>query len=546
LATVVPIWPPLWLGGTNEASMMIRRTLQVGIAALILTASCAFAQQSPQLPYTSRAFNPAHGDLTPGGIPAQLANEAYVDALAHIVYYWAYPAVDVFGRTSMWELMKDGPGIMSGVAPGSPANVSGCIAGYLPPAQRIVVTPNNDTFYGVALLDLGREPVVVQTPTDVPAGHYWTMQVADVFTNVVRQLGSASGTSGGKFLLVGPYWQGQKPDGFAEVIRLPTNYGGVFPRSFAARTPEAKATAIAVQNQMGVYPLSQNQPGQRKFDCEAYSKNVVFPPGITAEMIAADPDVARPQWVVPTRFWDDLERMLAVNPKVGKDDASMAEQAHALIALRKSDPAWKVLLDQAALEADVSLHTSARYEQVGVDAGNGWQRQNNGGVWGTDWFGRAQAAVIYILVNDYHEAVYLVRGTDGKGSLLDGKRSYTMTFPKGALPPVDDKRGGFWSLTMYDRDYFMLPKSPNGRTNIGTVSLDANELKFAADGSLTITMAHEQPVDGEARANWLPAPEGQFALIVRVYVPTQQVLDGTYKLPSVERNQTGVGGRALR
>jgi hypothetical protein len=97
---------------------------------------------------------------------------------------------------------------MFGVAPGSPVNTSGCIAGYLPPTQRIVVTPNNDTFYGAAFLDLGRGPVVVQTPADVPTGHYWTMQIADVFTNVVRQLGSASKTPGGKFLLVGPEWQG--------------------------------------------------------------------------------------------------------------------------------------------------------------------------------------------------------------------------------------------------------------------------------------------------------------------------------------------------
>jgi hypothetical protein len=108
-----------------------------------------------------------------------------------------------------------------------------------------------------------REPVVIQTPTDVPEGHYWVMQIADVFTNVVRTLGSAWATPGGKFLLVGPDWQGEKPEGFIEVIRLPTNYGGVFPRSFAARTPEARARAIAVQNQMGVYPLSQNEDGRR-------------------------------------------------------------------------------------------------------------------------------------------------------------------------------------------------------------------------------------------------------------------------------------------
>ena len=76
----------------------------------------------------------------------------------------------MFGRTSMWETDEGRarPDVRR-PAPGAPVNASGCIADYLPPAQRIVVTPNNDTFYGATFVDLGREPVVVQTPTDVPA-----------------------------------------------------------------------------------------------------------------------------------------------------------------------------------------------------------------------------------------------------------------------------------------------------------------------------------------------------------------------------------------
>src|SRR5262245_39031251 len=311
----------------------------------------------------------------------------------------------------------------------------------------------------------------------------------------------------------------------------PTSRG----RSYAAHTPEAKAEALALLNQIRIFPLSQNKPGQQVLDCKTEAQNARFPAGLTAEVIAADPYAFRPEWVNPKTFWDDLEKMLIANPTVGPSDAAMADQARALIALRKSNANYEALLDHAALAADASLHASSRYEQVGVDAGNGWQRQENSGVWGSDWFGRAQAAVIYIMVNDYHEATYFIRGTDAKGTLLDGRYAYTMTFPKDTLPPVDRARGGFWSLTMYDKDYFMLPRSPNGRNNIGTVNLDANELKFATDGSLTITISHAQPVDAVARANWLPAPDGQFALIVRAYVPTQPVLDGSYKLPNVER-----------
>jgi hypothetical protein len=419
-----------------------------------------------------------------------------------------YPAVDAFARTTMWEIAKSGPGAMFGLLPGAPMNTTACLADYMSPAQRWVVTPNNDTIYGGGLANLGVEPAVIQTPTDVPRGHYWTIQIADAFTNVVHQLGSASRTPGGKFLLVGPDWKGQKPDGFIDILRMPTNVAGVFQRSFAARTPEAKARAVAVLNQMGMYPLSKNTSSRMNMNCEAVARNAIFPPGVTPEMIATDPDVARPQWVNPKTFWDDLEKALAASPTVGPADTAMADQARMLIALRKSDPNYKVLLDRAALSANAALHASSSYIQVGVDAGNGWQRQEGAGLWGTDWFSRAQATVIYIYVNDYREATYFIRGTDAKGAVLDSRHTYTMTFPKDGLPPVDRSRGGFWSLTMYDKNYFMVPKPPNGRTNIGTVSLDANELKINADGSLTITISRDEPTDATAKANWLPAPEG--------------------------------------
>jgi hypothetical protein len=88
---------------------------------------------------------------------------------------------------------------------------------------------------------------------------------------------------------------------------------------------------------------------------------------------------------------------------------------------------------------------------------------------------------------------------------------------------------------MYDRDYFMLADAPDGRTNLGTVNLDADQLRFADDGSLTLTISHAEPTDAAARANWLPAPEGQFALIIRAYVPEEPILTDGYAFPDVVR-----------
>ncbi|MOA65010.1 hypothetical protein D3C78_1912450 [compost metagenome] len=69
------------------------------------------------------------------------------------------------------------------------------------------------------------------------------------------------------------------------------------------------------------------------------------------------------------------------------------------------------------------------------------------------------------------------------------------------------------------------------------MSLDANELKFAEDGSLTLTMSAVEPTDAVAKANWLPASPGQFALIIRAYVPGKEILEDSYKFPDVERQQ---------
>jgi len=485
----------------------------------------------------SNAFNPANPNLKNGaGVPARVASQQYAEALARVVYVWGHPLVNTFRRTSTWELMKGhGPGMAMGLFPGSPKNHMGYVDDYLPAAQRKIVTPNNDTIYGACFADLSEEPLVVQTPEDVPDGHYWTIQIVDAFTTVTHQLGSASKTPAGKFLLVGPTWQGEAPAGFIDVLRSPTATAVLMARSFAARTPEAKATARAVLDQMGATPLSEDGPARRKFDCQGSARNKVFPPNLTAEILAADPDILRERPVHGETFWEDLERALNANPQVGPDDAPIAAQARTLLALRASDPSWRRVLDRAALTADAELFQGARYEQVGIDAGNGWQRQTNAGRWGSDWLGRAQAAVIYIYVNDFQEAVYCIRGTDADGALLEGRYRYTMRFEKDQLPPVDRERGGFWSLTIYDKDYFMVTPSPNGRHNLGTVNLDADELHFADDGSLTLVLSSKEPQDEPEKANWLPAPTDQFALIVRMYVPSSHVFDGSYLLPQVRR-----------
>jgi hypothetical protein len=123
-------------------------------------------------------------------------------------------------------------------------------------------------------------------------------------------------------------------------------------------------------------------------------------------------------------------------------------------------------------------------------------------------------------------SVYLNRVVDGQGGMLDGsKASYEMTFSPGALPPVKF----FWSMTMYRLPERLLVDNKINRYSIGSATPG---IVTADDGSLTLDISAHSP-GGEAEANWLPAPEGPFWMVLRSYGPGETILNGSYELPPV-------------
>ena len=111
-----------------------------------------------------------------------------------------------------------------------------------------------------------------------------------------------------------------------------------------------------------------------------------------------------------------------------------------------------------------------------------------------------------------------------------GEKKYVMHFAKGELPPAK----GFWSLTMYDKDYFFVP-NPINRQSISA----RQNLKPNADGSVDLYIQNENP-GPDKEANWLPAPKDQFILMLRLYWPEEKapsILDGSWKIPQVAVTQ---------
>jgi hypothetical protein len=150
------------------------------------------------------------------------------------------------------------------------------------------------------------------------------------------------------------------------------------------------------------------------------------------------------------------------------------------------------------------------------------------GVYGSDYLQRALITAIGLGANRPQDAVYPTSQVDEEGKPYDGANKYVMHFNKGELPPVN----GFWSLTMYNGEYFFVANSLNRYT-----LSERNKLKANADGSVDLYLQADNPGPGK-ESNWLPAPKGKFILMLRLYWPKQNppsILDGTWKPPAVKK-----------
>ena len=157
---------------------------------------------------------------------------------------------------------------------------------------------------------------------------------------------------------------------------------------------------------------------------------------------------------------------------------------------------------------------------------NGWTYNTNIGTYGYNYLLRAAITEGSLGANVPEEAIYAKTQTGTDGQPLSGANNYLMHFDKGNLPPVN----AFWSLSMYNTTTHMfVPNSINSYS----VSEQKNKFMYNPDGSLDIYIQNEEPVGKES--NWLPAPKGDFYMILRMYLPGPKVLNGTYQIPQVQK-----------
>ncbi|MFO0844557.1 MAG: DUF1254 domain-containing protein [Gemmataceae bacterium] len=445
----------------------------------------------------------------PGPVSGTRLTEAYVRHVAKSAYLWAWPMVNIHARHAAYKDLP-GPGYAGGVLPVAPPNHLCMLRDYIEPSERAVACPNQDVVYGQCVMDLDKSPVVVQVPDF--GERFWVYQVVDQRTDSFAFLGKMHGTKPGFYLLASETWKGTVPEGIAATFRCTTRHGCVFPRVFQSDDAEDKKAVQAVLSKINVYPLSEFDGREKVTD---WSKGKEYPgPKGDAEV----------RWVVPEKFVDVLPAVLDEVPPLKGEEALHAQLCSVLAAVAK-DEKLKKAFTEAAAEAEKDLITPLfQFRHYGIPLKHNWTTITNGAAWGTDYFTRLAVAKSNIFVNVAKETRYFYQDLDSAGDRLSGAAAYTVTFPKGQLPPVD----GFWSLTLYNEHHFFAPNDLK-RYSLGTKN---KSLKTNDGGSLTLYVQTTSP-GKDKESNWLPAPKGEFSLYVRAYWPKAEIAEGKLTPPAV-------------
>jgi hypothetical protein len=382
---------------------------------------------------------------------------------------------------------------------------------------RDVTAPNADTLYTTVFFDVGKEPWVLSVPD--MKDRYFLLPMLDGWTNVFAVPGKrTTGTGAQTYAITGPGWSGSLPSGVKE-LKLPTSIVWLIGRIYCTGTPEDYAAVHAAQDQFKLVPLS------------SYGK-AYTPPTPTVDPSIDMKTAVREQVnrMDANAYFTLLAQLMKTNPPTAADAPEITRFAKIGLVPGKDFDASKLGADFARRIPQIALDRIMLQFKVNkaIRNVNGWTFDTETGIYGTDYLNRALITALGLGANRTQDAVYPISVKDAAGRAYDGANKYVMHFAKGELPPAE----GFWSLTMYDGQYFFVANS------INRYSISARQnLKSNPDGSVDLYIQKDSP-GADKEANWLPAPAGKFIVMLRLYWPNESdpsILDGTWTIPSIKK-----------
>jgi hypothetical protein len=388
--------------------------------------------------------------------------------------------------------------------------------------------PSVDTLESTAWLDVSADPVIVTLPA-APRGRYLDARAFDAWTNALYS--SADTTPYPKMQLivfVPAGWTGALP---ANATRVETRTRYVW-LSVRVRVsgPRDVREARKLQTAMRIdtlTPAKGSVADPTPVVAGAWPANGAQRPAVPplSAALATIAPGAQAEALDANAFFARLARSLDDNPAASDDSHAMSQLAD--LGVKPGEPVQfkktdAPLLDSGLADARDRLDTAP----PNAITKNGWIWFGDGvGVYGTDYTLRAYLARRQTATSTKEGEVKPVTHVDSEGHALNGSNEYTLHFAPEKLPPVR----GFWTLTAYTKDGALAD------AKLPRLSLsDRDRLKKNRDGSIDVIVSAKSP--GRARdANWLPAPEGEFQLTMRLYAPKPQASDGSWAPPSVAR-----------
>ncbi len=356
------------------------------------------------------------------------------------------------------------------------------------------------------MLDLRDGPLVLTLP-DL-SDRFHVFQLIDAWMGDFGLIGTRT-TQGrpGSWLIRGPHSTSAGPAGLHR-LDSPTNQAFLLGRIRALDDTDATAAAARGRGAR-LEPL----------DPAALPLPAMAPPPGNAQSVGSD----------GIAFFDELGDALAVNAPVTHDQRAAIDRAAKLgVGPGRRPSAEQSGSSVAALGTAVTegLHELAHPTNLGGHRVNGWdvnlhlgERRDTAGL-----VSRALIARYFWGPVPAAEAVYPRATVGSDGRPLDGSKRYRIHFKADHLPPVN----GFWSVTVYGPDMFLVPNA----TNRYSLSGDTPGIVTARDGSIDLFLQRDEPT--QHAANWLPVPDGSFNVIMRLYLPRAPILDGTYEYPPIE------------
>jgi hypothetical protein len=491
---------------------IIKTAIVVTLTGLCFLGSFSAIQYLPSVQAQTQAAN-SQPSLEELNIQmAQLSSSNRPKDIATLAYIWGFPLVTMERQFNY----VTNPNVPPGPGRG-PVNSISCASEIVNASYTDVVSINTDTLYCLAQLNLKNEPVVLVVPPI--SDRYNVFQFMDAYTNDYAYLGQrASGTTGGTYLIAGPDWNGQVPEGMTKIWTA-TNLVWLNNR-ILLKGPSDLPNVNAIQDKIIVKPLSEFQ-----------GNTTSSPPAVTQANASKEiPIGPQPSLIAPTgiEIFDEIGAAMVGNPLNPPDPVLVTKLTSIGIGPGKQPSTEGNDTIKAALQTGITegqKMIDARVANAGTVV-NGWSLAPQIGVYGTDYLFRAAVTQLGFGANIAQEAFYPTTFTDSQGRPLSGNNSYLIHFEPGQTPPVD----AFWSITMYDNKS-LLVDNPINRYSIGQYT---EGLKNNTDGSLDIYLQKSSP-GADKESNWLPSAEGPFNMNFRMYLPQPQILNGTWQLPLVQK-----------